>query len=157
MSIFFNPRWDGSGGITVDLNHPEFGSVPFTVLPDTGESHTQEMWETLQGRDDIGPYTAPDEDDPRATMVLPRMEFAQRAAEAGHITWPEATAWATGSELPQIAQDLINAAPAASRDRLAFTLLASMNVRRLAPEIVTLAGVLNLTDEEVDALFTPLD
>lgn len=91
--------------------------------------------------------------DPRFGVEVPRTDFAENAAEAGLITWAEAAAWAAGNTLPQIAQDLIDEAPEPARDRLMFILLAKTSIRRLAPQIEALQLDLNLTDEEVDALF----
>lgn len=89
----------------------------------------------------------------RAVASVPRIDFAEACAVAGIITWAEAAAWATGNDLPAVAQALVDAALEAERGPLTFRLLASPRVARTAPEILDLAASLSLTEAEVDELF----
>lgn len=40
-----NPRWSGAGMIDVDLDHPQFGVVPFTAIDGSGEDMMQAIWD----------------------------------------------------------------------------------------------------------------
>jgi len=94
--------------------------------------------------------------DPREAMTLTRAEFALATATAGLITDAEALAWAGGTALPQFATDAIEATQGTSAEKLAMKIeaLTSANVRRTAPTIALLGATLNMTDAQIDALFT---
>jgi len=92
----------------------------------------------------------------RAQMSLTRAEFALSSASAGLITDTEALNWAGGTALPQFATDAIDATGATGPEKLAMKIdaLTAANVRRDAPLIALLGATLNMTDAQIDALFT---
>lgn len=49
-----NPRWSGAACIDVDLQHPEFGLIPFTAIDGSGEPMMQAIWDAAM-RGDLGP------------------------------------------------------------------------------------------------------
>lgn len=49
-----NPRHSGDGMIDVDLDHPQFGRIPFTAVDGSGEPLMQAIWDAAQ-RGDLGP------------------------------------------------------------------------------------------------------
>jgi len=83
----------------------------------------------------------------RSRMVTTRGKFAVAAFNAGLITELEAEAWAGGNALPALVQPYLSTL----EDKVEA--LAAPNIRRTAPLIVALQSNLNLTDEQVDALF----
>lgn len=89
----------------------------------------------------------------RADAVLSREDFAEQTAEANIITWSEAADWAAGNALPGIVQRLVEGVPEAEQGRLAFRLLTTKAVSRLAPEVLALGAMLELSEEQIDALF----
>ena len=91
----------------------------------------------------------------RQSATLERAAFARSCAQAGIITWAEATAWAAMQALPSIALGYVNALPEVDQDEATFTLLTSPRVWRLDPNVLALAvdPALDLTDAQVDALF----
>ena len=92
----------------------------------------------------------------RAQMSLTRAEFALTSATAGLITDTEALNWAGGTALPQFATDAIDATAATGAEKLAMKIdaLTAASVRRDAPLIALLGATLNMTDAQIDALFT---
>lgn len=93
--------------------------------------------------------------DPREFMEIPRSVFARRAAVARDISWSDARDWANGTRLPQIARTLLEGVEEGERDEKEFTLLATDNIRRLAPEIIVLGASLGKTPAQLDAYFAP--
>ncbi|MEM7651878.1 MAG: hypothetical protein AAF220_01730 [Pseudomonadota bacterium] len=91
--------------------------------------------------------------DLRAVTTIDRGQFASRCAVAGIITWDEATDWATGQSLPSITDPLFVGLTAEQEAQTRFITLATVNVRRSAPEIAALQAVLQMSDADVDALF----
>ena len=53
-----NPRYNQHGTIDCEVNHPQFGWVPFTASPDDPEKHGRELWEILS-TGEVAPYTPP--------------------------------------------------------------------------------------------------
>ena len=44
MMMFRNPRFNAAGGIDGEINHPQFGWVPFTAAPDDPEPIGRELF-----------------------------------------------------------------------------------------------------------------
>ena len=66
----------------------------------------------------------------RAAAELPRKEFATRAATAGYVTFPEATAYAIGLAVPASVEAVILAQPAADQELIRHQVLTEDFVRR---------------------------
>ena len=60
MIEYSNPRYTAAGTIDVDINHPDFGWIPFTADPDDVEPHGRQIFEDL--KDEATPYTPPEGD-----------------------------------------------------------------------------------------------
>lgn len=69
-----NPQYNAAGTIDLEINHPEFGWIPFTATPDDVEEHGRQIFaEALAGNfGPIAPYVAP---------VVPEPTLEQRIAE----------------------------------------------------------------------------
>lgn len=90
----------------------------------------------------------------RAQATLPRDQFAERAAEAGLITWAEASAWAAGTTLPAVEQAaLMSVVPVHQRDKMRFDMLARPSVRRDNVSLEAMRVARGMTHAQVDALF----
>ena len=50
-------RFTATGDIDCEINHPQFGWIPFTANPNDAESHGREIFESL--RDSAAPYVPP--------------------------------------------------------------------------------------------------
>ncbi len=59
MTEYTNPRYNENGTIDVDINHPDFGWIPFTASPDDVEPHGRQIFADL--KDEATPYTPPEE------------------------------------------------------------------------------------------------
>lgn len=91
----------------------------------------------------------------RENAVMERSPFAGICANAGLITWPEATAWGAMQSIPAIAQEYIDSLPTADQEEATHIILTSPRVRRLDPYVQALASIpaLNLTAAQLDVLF----
>ena len=54
MVEYRNPAYNENGTIDVEINHPDFGWIPFTASPDDVEPHGRQIFTDLQ--DEAVPY-----------------------------------------------------------------------------------------------------
>jgi hypothetical protein len=57
-----NPTRNENGTIDCEINHPDFGWIPFTASPDDPEPHGREIFEAL--KDSAAPHVEIKADDP---------------------------------------------------------------------------------------------
>lgn len=43
-----NAQWNGLGGIDCEINHPQFGWIPFTASPDDVEEYGREIFAAIK-------------------------------------------------------------------------------------------------------------
>lgn len=89
----------------------------------------------------------------RADAALDRFEFAQRAALAGYVSFPEAAAWAAGNAVPPPLQALIDGMPEAHRGPVILDVLARPTIRRTGDLMPALAAAFQTDEAGLDALF----
>ena len=53
-----NAKWNGSGGIDLEVEHPEHGWLPYTALDQSGEVQMQEIYDAALASDPA-PYDQP--------------------------------------------------------------------------------------------------
>lgn len=56
-----NPRWNASGTIDCEIDHPELGWVPFTASPDDPQHHGAELYEAIVAAGGIAEYVPTEE------------------------------------------------------------------------------------------------
>ena len=49
-----NPTFNENGTIDVEIEHPDFGWIPFTASPDDSEPHGRQIFNDL--KDEAAPY-----------------------------------------------------------------------------------------------------
>jgi hypothetical protein len=129
---YSNPAFNAAGGIDMDLNHPVHGVIPFTASADDVEQLGRTLFDDAQSA--ATAYTAPaPQPDPVPGSVS---RFQARAA--------------------LLQSDLLETAEAAIQNGDAITKLVwadAQEFRRASPTVAAIAGVLSLTDSEVDDLF----
>lgn len=59
MVEYRNPAFNAAGTIDVEINHPDFGWIPFTASPQDPEPHGRKIFEDLKA--EATPYQAPAE------------------------------------------------------------------------------------------------
>ena len=54
MIEYRNPTYNENGTIDVEINHPDFGWIPFTASADDCEPHGRQIFEDL--KDEAAPF-----------------------------------------------------------------------------------------------------
>lgn len=153
-----NPQYNAFGTIDCEIEHPQFGWIPFTAAPDDVEPHGRQVYETALG---LGPaaYVAPAVVEPtpeelliqwRATASLSRAEFCIALKRAGILSASEAKQAAKG-DWPETFADALAGFPDA--DEAEITWAAITTVDRMHPMLLALQAFASLSDEFVDGLF----
>ena len=132
MTAYANAIFNKFGTIDMDIDHPSYGVIPFTASPDDPEEHGRLLFADAQAT--AAPYVEPD---PQPVPVPESVSrFQARAA--------------------LLQSDLLETAETAIQNGDAITKLVwadAQEFRRASPTVAAIAGVLSLTDSEVDDLF----
>lgn len=96
---------------------------------------------------------APDLVAERSAARLTRQAFAQKAAEAGFVTYAEAADYTTGKALPTSVEAVISAQPSADQDRIRFEVLTETEIKRNGVLMPGLIAAFGTDDAGLDALF----
>jgi len=134
---FNNPRYNSTGGIDMDINHPKFGWVPTTAREDDQE--TQELyWQAKEGY--VAPYVEPSQEEVLETW----RDQATASAYQIHQAFEELGLY---DEIEQVvaSQEVSNST------RIAWNMAPSFD--RRGKTIAEIAEAIWLTDEQVDSVF----
>ena len=109
-----NAVFIADGRIDCEIDHPQFGWIPFTASPDDPEEFGRELFAELESKAAAYvPHKVTAEDvaaelaQRRTSASMSRLDFAKLALREGWITAAEAKAWVPGNALPQIVTDII--------------------------------------------------
>lgn len=146
-----NAKAIADGVIDVEVNHPDFGWVPFTAVEGSDDPVVSEVWAQIQNGEagEVAPA------DPVVTPVpqtITALQFIIWLVASGWITQDEGNAWLDGT-LPQAMNDLLNAIPEEQRFAARARALKSTMIARNDPLITALAAMHNRSPEEVDQFF----
>lgn len=135
-----NPIYTADGAVDLELEHPQYGWIPFTASPDDLEAHSRELYaRAIAGEfGPVAPYVPAPPPPPAPPVVPTRVEMAQaRLAllQEGLLDDVEAAM----SSMPRDAQ---------------IEWEFRSHVVRNSPLVTALAAQLHLNDTQLDALFT---
>ena len=91
MMNYRNPKYNQFGTIDCEVNHPEFGWVPFTASPDDCEEHGRQLWAILSNGD-VAPYVPlppPPPPPPPTTEQLAAQARAERDRLLAASDWTQ--------------------------------------------------------------------
>ena len=54
-----NPKYNAFGTIDVEIEHEQFGWIPFTARPDSGDKVIETVWQDVKDSPDIAPFEPP--------------------------------------------------------------------------------------------------
>jgi hypothetical protein len=132
MYAYTGQRLNSNGTIDMEITHPVYGVITFTASPDDPEEHGRLLFADAQAT--AAPYVEPD---PQPVPVPESVSrFQARAA--------------------LLQSDLLETAETAIQNGDAITKLVwadAQEFRRASPTVAAIAGVLSLTESEVDDLF----
>lgn len=129
---YTNPRYNASGTIDVDINHPVYGWIAFTATPDDAEAHGRELFEAV--KDEAAAYVPPETGPEPVPSVVSRFQARAALLQAGLLEQAE-TAVAAGDALGQLAW------------------VDAQEFRRQSPTVAAIADALGLTNDQLDDLF----
>jgi len=113
-----NPIYTADGAIDCEIEHPDYGWIPFTAREDDAEKHGRDLFAALTDAGGIAPYVPPEPDPITAQQVKDEAyrriviicpEWKQRnltaqasiLAEKGRANWTaeELAAWEAGEAI----------------------------------------------------------
>ena len=135
-----NPRYNESGTIDCEINHPDYGWTPFTASPNDPEQHGRDIFEAV--KDIAAPYVPPPDPTPEEILAAERAGWsctrAQGKLAIGPEIWAKVVALADDPETPW---------------GLKVAIYDTYEWRRLDPDMDALIWAMQLTPEEADDLF----
>jgi len=137
-----NPRYTAQGDIDIELDHPEFGWIPFTASPnDVDNEGGRALFREIVAKEPghVAPYEGPPLEEIilnewRQSAVVSTFQAKAMLLQAGY--WDDVAAF------------MADADPVT---RLAWE--TAREFRRLSPTILEIAEILEITDEQLDDLF----
>lgn len=134
-----NPRFTASGAVDVEVEHPEFGWIPFTASPDDPEEHGRTLFHA--SKDTAAPYVPPPPEQQRAAMP----DLTARQLRLGLLN---------AGLTPSQVTSTIEALPAGvEKETAKVEWEYATTFRRLHPLIATVGAGLGLTDDQIDAMW----
>ena len=138
------PRYNALGTIDCEIEHSQFGWIPFTASEDDPEEHGRSIYQTiLDSGEQIAPYEPPSPEEilarERATMVVTRRQAKQQLVIKGVY------------DQIQPAIDAIEDATQRALVQIYFN--DADTWERLNDDLITLGHAVGLSDEQMDELF----
>ena len=152
------PKYNSNGTIDCEINHPEYGWIPFTAHPeDTGaEFDVAALVAEIVSDNSVTAYVAPDPVEvlaiARENATLTLREFCIALTRDGVLTTAEAIDAARGLWPTPMATFLDYLTPEQAAE-VQIEWAAAGSIERMHPFVLTLASWLDLSDEQVDTLF----
>ena len=154
-----NPTFAETGAVDCEINHPQYGWIPFTASPTDSEKHGRDLHGAILADGGIAAYVAPTppteaerRDTWRTTAKLYRRDFCIALKRAGILSASEAIAAAKG-DWPATFASALSGLPQDDQDEAQIEWAAVQEIRRNHPMIALLGTAASMTDAQIDALF----
>lgn len=134
------PQYNAFGTIDLEIDHPIYGSIPFTASPDDPEGAAIYAAALAGEYGPIAPYVAPPPPPPVVPQVVTRRQARQALLIAG--------------KLAQVQPAIDAIADPLQRGLIQIEWDDSQTFERQRPTLIALATAIGLDDAELDALFT---
>lgn len=139
-----SPRYNARGAIDCEIEHPQFGWIPFTASEDDPEEHGRSIYQAiLDSGEQIAPYEPPSPEEvlarERAGMVVSRRQAKQQLVIEGVY------------DKIQPAIDAIEDTTQRALVQIYFD--DADTWERLNDDLITLGHAVGLSDEKMDELF----
>lgn len=146
-----NPAFTADNRIDCEIEHPQFGWIPFTADPNDVEQHGRDIYAAAL---EMGPaaYIAPP---PQPEPVPQSITFAQLLiglVTEAWITEAEGEAWLAGV-LPAQVTALISTLPVEQQFAAKVRAARPSEVLRMDPFVVSMGAAQGKTPEELDQFF----
>ena len=151
-----NPQYNQFGTIDCEINHPEYGWIPFTASPDDPEEHGRALHAEIMGHGQIAPYVPPSPESIREawreSAVLSPAEFFIAAKRLGILTPEEALEAAKGNA-PELFIQIVSQAPDVDAVEAQILFARMTVVGRNHPFVLGAIQVLDKDPHDVDLAF----
>ena len=127
-----NAKVNAVGGIDMEIEHPKFGWIPFSAAPDDVEDHGRTLFQ--EAKASAAPYVEPDPQSAPVPESVSRFQARAALYQSGLLSTTEAAIRASDAMTQMVWAD-------------------AQEFRRSSPAVAAIAGVLSLTEMEVDELF----
>jgi hypothetical protein len=84
-----NPIYTEAGSIDCEIEHPDYGWIPFTASPDDCEAHGRELFAHIEANGAIKPYVPPTPPPPPTPEELAAQARAQRDSLLASTDWTQ--------------------------------------------------------------------
>lgn len=134
-----NPRFNAQGTIDCEIDHPEYGWIPFTATPDDVEECGRGLYHDILGSGGAAPHVGPTIEEIdlglwREMATVSAFQIKALFLQAGY--WDDVRAYlADADPVTQLAWD------------------TAQEFQRLSLTILEIAEVLEISDEQLDDLF----
>lgn len=146
-----NPQWSVNNFIDCEINHPQFGWIPFTADPnDKGTFFdVAELYNEMKEDPSILPYVPPS---PEVPAQITRRQCAMMMLSQNMITGQEAILMTQSGIPPANVQTYFDAMPEPQRT-MAIIDFAATNYYRNNPLLSDLMLANGMTEQQVDQFF----
>lgn len=134
---FRNPKHNHFGGIDMEVDHPQFGWIPFTAHPDDTEARGRDLYEAAL------PSAAPADPVPEPEVIMPALTPRQ--------LW--LAALTAGVTKDSVLQHVDQIEDPEEREWLRIELLEANSFMRTHPAIDMLAVMIGMPTSQLDTLW----
>ena len=149
------PIFTSTGSINCELNHEQYGWIPFTASENDVEQHGREIFAAALAMGPSAYVPPPPEELLQAERETMRLSFAQLLIGLVDRQWiseADGISWLSGT-LPPSVVSTINLLPAEERFAATAKCLRPSYVYRLDQIVLLMAKVRGISDVDVDTLF----
>lgn len=147
-----NATYNRFGTIDCEIEHPQFGWIPFTASPADPEEHGRAIYaEAIKG--DVAPYVEPPAPPPQVPETISDRQFFQALAIEGIITQAEALAAVKTGDVPSGMLPLIAELPEANQFAAEMLLSGATEFKRSNSLTVAFGAAYGWTDGRIDAFW----
>lgn len=134
-----NPRFNADGSIDCEIEHPQYGWVPFTARADDVEAHGRAIHAAA-----ILMVPAPYVPQPPAPLPVPQVVTSRQARQALLLA----------GRLQDVQPAIDAIADPVQRGMVQIEWDDSQEFQRTRPTLLALAAAIGMTAQDLDALFT---
>lgn len=151
---FRNALFSGPSMVDCEIDHPNFGWIPFTASPDDTEALGVEIYNAAT-KLNLKPYVAPKSDpnvDRAALPPLSRRQVFIGLVATGLITETEALLAST--TMPALVEAAIRTLPKEAQSPARLTFALFVEAKRMDPIVSLLGAAAGMNEEALDNFWT---
>lgn len=147
-----NTAYNQFGTVDVEINHPDFGWIPFTASPDDPEPFGRDLFAEIDHAT-VAPYVAPPAPPASVPEVISDRQFFQALAVQGVITEAEALAAVKTGDIPTGMLPLVAALPEEGQFAAEMLLSGATEFKRSLPLTAAFGSAFGWTNQQIDSFW----